>query len=139
MKRRRRTNLNGFLDAGSSIKGEVRFDDTFRVEGELTGKAISSGDLVVGENGSVDGEIEVGRAFIAGTVSGSIKASERIELTSGARVFADLETPALVVENGAVFQGHCTMSPEDLASVEDRAPDVVKSMPLEWKSESGRR
>jgi cytoskeletal protein CcmA (bactofilin family) len=139
MRRRRRTNLNGFLDAGSSIKGEVRFEDTFRVEGKLTGKAISSGDLVVGENGNVEGEIEVGRAFIAGTVSGSIKASERIEVTSGARVFADLETPALVVENGAVFQGRCTMSLEEFASVEDRAPAVVTRLPVDRKSENGRR
>jgi cytoskeletal protein CcmA (bactofilin family) len=139
MRRKRRTNLNGFLDAGSSIKGEVRFDDTFRIEGKLTGKAISSGDLVVGENGHVDGEIEVGCVFIAGTVTGSIKASERIEITSGARVFANLETPALVVENGAVFQGNCTMSSEDFVSVEDRESAVVTRLPLEWKSENGRR
>jgi cytoskeletal protein CcmA (bactofilin family) len=135
MKRTRRNTLNGFLDAGSSIHGEVRFDDTFRVEGTLTGTVTSSGNLVVGENGRVDAEIDVGSAFVTGTVRGSIRARERIELTSGARVFADLETPALMVEKGALFHGHCTMPAGETDSVDDHphAHAVVTRLPVERK------
>lgn len=101
--------LNGFLDAGSHLDGELRFDDTFRVDGRLTGKAISEGDLIVGEKGEVDGEIEVGRLFVIGTVRGSVRASRRVEISAGAKVQADIVTPALVIEEGAHYQGHCTM------------------------------
>lgn len=110
MKLKSRGELNGFLDAGSHIQGELRFDDTFRVDGKLTGKAISQGNLVVGENGVIEADIEVGSIFVSGTVRGRVKATERIEIAAGGKVFAELETPRLVVEDGAILQGQCTMS-----------------------------
>lgn len=101
--------LNGFLDAGSHINGELHFEDTFRVDGTLTGKVVSEGDLVVGEQGEVDGEIEVGRVFVSGVVRGSIKATTRVELTAGGKAYADIATPALVIEEGALLEGQCRM------------------------------
>jgi len=110
MKHKARGDLNGFLDAGSHIQGELHFDDTFRVDGKLTGKAVSQGDLVVGENGVVEADIEVGSIFVSGAVKGTVKARERIEIAAGGKVIADLETPALVVEDGAILEGNCSMS-----------------------------
>ena len=107
-----RGDLNGFLDAASQINGELRFEDTFRIDGKLTGKVVSEGDLVVGEQGEIDGEIEVGRVFVSGVVRGSIAATRRAELTAGAKVHADIETPTLVIEEGAYFEGSCRMRVE---------------------------
>ena len=104
-----RGDLNGFLDAGSHINGELHFEDTFRVDGKLTGKVVSEGDLVVGEQGEVDGDIEVGRVFISGVVRGSVTAANRVELTAGGKAYADLATPTLVIEEGALFEGKCRM------------------------------
>ena len=102
--------LNGFLDAGSHMQGELHFEQTFRIEGKLTGQIVSEGDLVVGEKGEVEGEIRVGRAMITGSVRGLIKASRRVEIGPGGKVFADLETPSLIVDDGAIFEGNCRMS-----------------------------
>ncbi len=107
-----RGDLNGFLDAGSHIDGELHFEDTFRVDGRLTGKVVSKGDLVIGEEGEVDGEVEVGRVFVSGVARGSIVARERAELTAGSKVYADLQTPTLIVEEGAWFEGRCRMQPQ---------------------------
>ena len=107
-----RGDLNGFLDAGSHINGELHFEDTFRVDGKLTGKVVSDGDLVVGEQGEVDGEVAVGRIFVSGVVRGSVSASRRVELTAGGKAYADLETPTLVIEEGAIFEGRCKMKAE---------------------------
>lgn len=101
--------LNGILDKGSHLHGELNFEQTFRVDGKLTGKVVSDGDLVVGERGEIEGEIEVGRAFISGLVRGRVRTTRRLEIGPGGRVFADLETPALVIDEGAVFQGQCAM------------------------------
>ena len=116
-----RGDLNGFLDAGSHINGELHFEDTFRVDGKLTGKVVSEGDLVVGEQGEIDGEIEVGRVFVSGVVRGSVKATRRVELTAGGRAYADLETPALIIEEGAIFEGTSRMKTE---------PSKVRRLPL---------
>ena len=104
-----RGELNGFLDAGSHIQGELHFEDTFRVDGKVTGKVQSAGDLVVGERGEVDGEIHVGRLFVSGSLKGSAEATNRVELTAGCRVTASLKAPSLIIEDGAFFEGRCSM------------------------------
>lgn len=104
--------LNGFVDAGSHLLGELRFETSFRVEGKVEGSVVSKGILVVGEGGEVDGDIQVGQIFVSGTVRGTIHATEKIQLCSSGRLFADLETPSLAIEDGAVFEGRCVMNRE---------------------------
>ena len=112
----KQSDLNGFLDTGSHINGELRFETTFRVDGKLAGVVRSAGDLVVGEGGEVEGEIEVGQVFVSGVVRGTIRATRRVQITPTGKVFADLETPALIVEDGALFEGRCAMAPAAPAS-----------------------
>lgn len=101
--------LNGFLDAGSHIKGTLHFEDTFRIDGKVTGNVESDGHLIVGENGEVDGEIDVRRVSVSGIVRGQLRARERAEITARGRVYADLTTPILTVEEGAMLEGRCSM------------------------------
>ncbi|MEM9558255.1 MAG: polymer-forming cytoskeletal protein [Acidobacteriota bacterium] len=102
--------LNGFLDAGSHIQGELQFEDTFRIDGKLTGKIVSNGELVVGERGEVDGEVDVRCVYVSGTVRGTLRARERLEITASGRVHADLLVPTLTIEDGAFFEGSCKMA-----------------------------
>ncbi len=102
--------LNGFVDAGTRFRGELEFETNFRVEGKVEGTVVSSGNLVVGEGGEVDGDIRVGQLFVIGTVRGTVKASRRIQLSAHGKAFADLETPSLVIEDGAIFDGRCSMT-----------------------------
>jgi len=104
--------LNGFVDAGTVFRGELQFETTFRVEGKVEGTIVSNGTLVVGEGGVVEGEIRVAQVFVSGTVRGSVHAARRIQLCKEGRAFADLETPSLVIEDGALFEGRCAMTRE---------------------------
>lgn len=101
--------LNGFLDKGSSFRGDLEFDDTLRIDGRFNGKITSKHELIVGETAVIDAEIHVGRIAISGTVHGTIRADEKIEIHRAGRVFCEIETPALVIEEGATFQGSCSM------------------------------
>ena len=102
--------LNGFLDNGSSFTGELEFEDTMRIDGSFKGKITSKNELIVGEQASIDGDIHVGRIAISGTVMGKIKADQKVEIHRNGRVYSDIETPALIIEEGAVFQGNCVMA-----------------------------
>lgn len=106
--------LNGFLDTGSRIEGDLFFEDTFRVDGTLRGNIVSQGDLIVGRDSTVEGDIRVHRLYVSGLVRGSIKAS-RVEIVPGARVEADVESPVLLIEEGAHFQGRCIMDPDSVS------------------------
>ena len=101
--------LNGFLDRGSSFKGELEFEDTMRIDGKFNGRIRSKNELIVGESAHIEGEVHVGRIAISGTVVGKIKADQRVEIHRNGKVYSDIDTPALVIEEGAIFQGNCTM------------------------------
>ncbi len=101
--------LNGFVDSGCTIRGELEFSTYFRVDGRVEGTVRSKAELVVGEGGVVEGELEVARCVIGGEVRGSIRATEQVFLHDTAKVWADIQTPALVMEDGAFLEGSVSM------------------------------
>lgn len=102
--------LNGFLDRGSHLHGNLQFETHFRIHGSLTGEVNTEGELIVGDGGVVEGRLQVGQIVISGLVKGSIHATGRVQITSTGKVYADLDTPLLVIEDGAFFEGKCSMS-----------------------------
>jgi len=115
--------LNGFLDEGTELSGELRFRDVMRVDGRLKGRVVSDNLLIIGETGQVDAEIDCGVVSIRGKVTGQVTGRQRIELLAGCRVMATLISPKLVIEDGAFFQGDCRMSePAGAARSEATAP-----------------
>ena len=124
--------LNGFLDAGSHMNGELQFEDTFRIDGHFTGRINATGDLIVGEGGEVDAEIKARRVFISGTVRGGVTATERLEITSIGKVYAELKTPSLSIEDGAFFEGSCSMEP---ARARSSVQEKVTKMPVAASSD----
>jgi cytoskeletal protein CcmA (bactofilin family) len=102
--------LSGFVGNGTTLTGEASFKGMLRVDGHLSGQVNSDGGtLIVGNNGQVDADIAVAVATIHGTVNGNITASQRLELGRAAKVKGDIETPSLVIEQGATFEGSCRM------------------------------
>jgi cytoskeletal protein CcmA (bactofilin family) len=102
--------LSGFVGHGTVLTGETNFQMMLRVDGHLTGTVTSDGGtLIVGTNGQVDANVSVGVATINGIVNGDVIASEKIQLGRTARVMGNVATPRLVIEEGAVFEGGCSM------------------------------
>lgn len=77
--------------------------------GFLEGKILSESTVIIGEHGMIKGNIEGYDILVAGTVHGNIQAAERIRITSTGRVFGDIFTKTLVIDEGASFKGNCRM------------------------------
>ena len=128
--------LSGFVGSGTVITGESTFKSMLRVDGRFSGRiASSSGTLIVGAGGQVDANIEVSVATIHGVVNGDIIAGQRIELGRAAKLNGNIQTPSLVIEQGAVFEGSCKMvqlkaASEKPAKVE-RKDNVLDASKLE--------
>ncbi len=102
--------LSGFVGSGTVITGESSFKSMLRVDGRFSGRITSgTGTLIVGAGGQVDANIEVDVATIHGVVNGDIIAGNRIELGRAAKLNGNIQTPSLVIEQGAVFEGSCKM------------------------------
>jgi cytoskeletal protein CcmA (bactofilin family) len=104
--------ISGFLAEGTEIQGEIRFRDVLRVDGRITGKVISEKELVVGESGEVEAQIEVGVLSVSGKVTGTIHVREKLEIHPRGRVVGDitLEKPNLVIHEGGIFEGNIDMN-----------------------------
>ena len=103
--------VGGFVGGTSALSGEINFRGMMRVDGKVSGRVASDdGTLIVSSGGRVEAEVAVVVAKISGEVTGDITATERVELGRTARVSGNIQTPALVVEDGAIFEGNCRMS-----------------------------
>jgi cytoskeletal protein CcmA (bactofilin family) len=102
--------LTAFIDEGSEIEGKYTFNGTVMLNGKFSGEIVSSDSLIIGEKGVVNATVRAGIVLINGEVVGNVYASERVELRGTARVYGDVEAPVIVVEEGVLFEGHCTMT-----------------------------
>ena len=115
-------NLSGFVGNGTTLTGEANFKGMLRVDGHLSGRVSSAdGTLIVSTGGQVDANVEVSVAQIYGTVNGDVTASKRIELGRVAKVTGNIQTPALVIEQGAIFEGSCRMQEQRDAQAKEEA------------------
>jgi cytoskeletal protein CcmA (bactofilin family) len=102
--------LNGLVDQGCTIHGDIAFNELLRVHGHAVGTVKSDGELLVGEGGVVEGEIVVGRLVVAGTVRGTVCVKERLVVHGTGKVFAEVHAPSLVVDEGGVLEGQVRMA-----------------------------
>ena len=117
--------LSGFVGSGTVITGEASFKSMLRVDGRYSGRIASTGGaLIVGAGGQVDANIEVAVATIHGIVNGDIIASERVELGRAAKLTGNIQTPSLIIEQGATFEGSCKMTQAKAAA--DKPPKVER-------------
>lgn len=112
-----RGNLTAFIDEGSEIEGKYTFSGTLMLNGKFQGEIASTDTLIIGERGVVNATVRAGTVIVNGELVGNVGASERIELRGSARVFGDLETPVVIVEEGVLFEGHCRMTKTKPAEV----------------------
>lgn len=103
----------GFIGKGMHIEGKLSFEDTVRVEGSFRGEINSTGTLVIGEGGHVEGTVNVETIVIAGEVHGTVSARKRVELKAPGKMEGEIRTPNLIITDGAVFNGRCSMTRKD--------------------------
>ena len=99
--------ISGLIDQGTELKGDLTFKGSFRIEGVFKGTINSDSLLIVGERGKIEADVNVAQVVINGEIRGNIQASERVEVHGKGRVYGTIQTPKLVVEEGAYLEANC--------------------------------
>jgi len=129
--------LNGFVCSGTFVTGEATFNAMLRIDGRFSGRITSdNGTLMIGAGGQVDADIDVAVIMVQGVVNGDIIASKRVELGRAAQLTGNIQTPALVIEPGAVFEGVSRMVQQQTdarkrAEIELKSTTMVEPAELE--------
>ena len=97
------------ISNGVKIEGKVTSMGSLRVDGSLMGDLSADGNVTVGEQGDINGEITANMVTIGGKVTGTVKAKEKLVLESKCSLKGDILTKVLVIEAGAKFDGKSSM------------------------------
>ena len=118
--------MRAFLGEGTRFSGTVAFDGVIRIDGDLDGKVVSeNGTIIVGAKARIKAEMAVGVAEISGTFQGNIRATTAVRLNSTAKVKGDIVTPLISIEEGAEFDGSCSMGKGDEEPLPESDKEVV--------------
>jgi len=98
-----------FLGKGTRFEGKLRFQGTMRIDGHFKGEVFAQGNLIVGEEALVEGDLNVSYASVSGEVHGNIVADQRVDLRAPSKVFGNIQSPAVVMEEGVIFEGTTKM------------------------------
>ena len=104
------------IDSQVEIIGTIKSSGAIHIEGKLDGDMLCAGDVTVGKNANIKGNLNVNSISVAGTVTGNVAAKDRIELKSSARVTGDIKSKRLAVEDGVTFVGKSEVNPSGLSS-----------------------
>jgi cytoskeletal protein CcmA (bactofilin family) len=103
------------IDIEAAMQGNLKFNSpvNLRINSNFEGELETEGLLIIGEKADVKTKIIKGEnIMIVGKVIGDIISSKRLELSASARVIGNVETPVLVISEGAKLKGNCQMPVE---------------------------
>jgi Protein of unknown function, DUF583. len=105
--------ITTLIGSETSITGNIKSEGTLRIDGILNGGIETSGDVIIGENSVVTGDIKAANTVIAGRLNGNIDCSGTVSIGSSGKVFGDIKSYNLRIVEGAIIEGRCSIRNED--------------------------
>lgn len=114
---------SNLIGENSYFSGRFLINGSLRIDGRFEGKYLQADQLYIGPTGKIKTNINAVSVIIEGLVIGNINASNRVLLMPTAKIYGDIKTPELIIQNGVILEGRCTIS-NDLKS---SAKDLIES------------
>lgn len=102
--------IRTFMGEGTEFEGKLKFSGTLRMDGHFKGEILGGGTLIVGEKAEIESDIRISTLLNSGKILGHIVAKERVELLAPGQILGNIQTPCLVLNEGATLEGNCQMS-----------------------------
>ena len=104
------TKITTIIGNGAECNGDFNAEGSVRVDGCINGNVTVAGTLIVGATGQINGDVEAHSAVVGGEIIGNMNIAEKTELISTARLFGNITTMLIVIDENAIFQGSCNMN-----------------------------
>jgi len=102
-------NVQTMIGAKAVVNGPIKLRGGIIVYGKVYGDIHTDGPVRITISGEVIGDIQASDAHIGGSIQGNVTVSNRIVLGRKSDLKGDLIYSSLVIEDGAQFQGSCTV------------------------------
>ena len=107
-----KTKVSTVLGEGTVFDGNLKTSGTVRVDGTVNGNCTSDEEMILGPEGVVKGNVSAKNIIISGRVDGDITSLGKLEILSTGKVNGNIAARSLVIDEGASFDGKCTMTSE---------------------------
>jgi len=97
------------LGPDAEVTGKLSFETATRIEGKLRGEIRASDLLVIGAEAVVNATVHASKLVVLGEIRGEVQGATRVEICSGGRIFGDVQTKCLIIQEGATFEGKSRM------------------------------
>jgi len=114
------------IGKNTSLVGDIKSEGDFRIDGKVEGTIKTTGRVVIGLEGSVDGTIECVHADIEGKFSGKLNVDQMLSLKASATISGEVVLGKLSVEPGATFNASCNMK-NSVKSLKNEQPKAEKT------------
>lgn len=104
--------INSIIGEGTRFKGEFDLNGLLRIDGDFTGSIRTKGKVLVGRNGRAECTMHAGTVVIGGVMRGEIFSTEKVIILSTGLMLGNITSPRLIVEEGVIVHGTCTISPD---------------------------
>lgn len=129
-------NVEAFLGKTTSFEGKIKIEGMARLDGRFNGE-VSSGDfLFIGEHADIDAEIKVSTLVVDGKLSGNVSAASKVSIHTTGKFYGNIDTPALVIEEGGLFEGSCKMD-RGVGALSGKVAQLQGKEAKEKKAETG--
>jgi cytoskeletal protein CcmA (bactofilin family) len=115
------------IAAGTVFEGKLRTPGSIRIDGKIVGEVSAAQSISLGSTGDVEGNITAKMVTIGGKIRGAIVAQDKLVFESKAVVRGDIKASKLVIDEGAVFDGHCVMTGETKQNIVELKPELRKA------------
>ncbi len=117
------------LNSDVEIKGNIKFSGELTLDGKLEGEIHTDGTLQLGDNATINGNINAQSVVVRGKVHGNISVREKIEIKSKAELFGDIRASKLVIEEGVTYVGKTEVNPNKVSptAAPPRPPEAPKT------------
>lgn len=107
--------IDTLIGKNTGIEGALTAEGTVRIDGKIKGDVILSGNLIVGNEGSVKGNVKADSISLSGVIEGNVTVANQLHLTPTSRLIGDIDAKNIIVDEGAIFHGNCKMTVEEAA------------------------
>jgi cytoskeletal protein CcmA (bactofilin family) len=97
--------IENVVGRSCTVHGDLSAEGAFRVDGTIEGSVESKAAVVVGESGTVKGNVRAIEVLVAGKVHGNVVCSGHLEIMATGSIEGDIDAKSLRVETGGVFAG----------------------------------
>lgn len=122
--------INSLIGEGSFFKGDLTVKGLLRIDGDFLGTVTTDFRVLIGTQGRARATFHASEVIIGGAVKGDIYASQKVVIYSTGLVLGNIYAPSIQVEDGAVVEGYCCITPrlreEGTKPVQNHTPFTLK-------------